>query len=78
MLLALPFYNIVGTPRGLFAAIGQGDGLFVVADLILLVFGASFIAIAVRVARYKPKAKRSRAPRTVVAASTTPELEPAE
>jgi len=78
MLAALPFYNIVGTPRGVFAAIGQQEWLFVATDLTLLVFGGAFIAIAVRVARYKPVPKRVRTPRTVAAAPVLAELEPAE
>lgn len=78
MLAALPFYNIVGTPRGIFAAIGQADWLFVATDLTLLVFGGAFIVIAARVARYKPAPKRIRTTRTVADTPAPNELEPAK
>ena len=79
LLALLPVYNIIATDRGIFASVLAGDWLLAGIDLALIAFGAAFVTIARRVARYQPKAKRPRAARTATASSTPqPQLEPAE
>ena len=77
LLGVLPFYNLIATDRGIFAALAAGDWLPAGVDLTLLVFAAAFLATARRVAAYRPAAHKRRVARvtTVVA---TPVLEPAE
>ena len=77
LLCALPFYNMVATPSGLFAMIAQGDYVMAGADLTVFVFGLAFGAVALRVAHYRPAEKRTRAARSV-ATQAMPALEPAE
>lgn len=77
LLAALPLFNLVGTPRGLPATLAAGDFMLAGIDLGLLVFGLAFIAIAVRVARYRPAPKRVRKPRVATSdgAPQPPHLE---
>lgn len=58
LLMALPLYNIVALPTGLFATIGSGDWALAGADLTFLALGAGFGFAARRVHRYRPKARR--------------------
>lgn len=79
LLIVLPFYNLLGTTRGIVAAAGLHDWLFVGVDLTLLVFGAAFLAIARRVARFRRAAPRRRAAaRARPAFDNIPLPEPAE
>ena len=59
----LPFYNMLATPAGLVAALSRGDHMMVGIDLTLFAFGLAFLAVATRVARYKPPLRRPRAAR---------------
>jgi uncharacterized iron-regulated membrane protein len=73
LLAALPFYNLVATGNGFFAALARGDGLIAGVDAALLVFGIAFLAIARRVARHKPAGRRvRRRDRAIPAAAMAP------
>lgn len=76
----LPVYNILATGRGLPASIMSGDMMLAGIDGMLLVFAGGFIAIARRVARYRPAVRRPRAgaARPVESHPSHPVLEPAE
>jgi uncharacterized iron-regulated membrane protein len=76
MLIALPAYNLVATSAGLAATLGR-DGVLAGIDLALLLFGLAYLALAARVARHRPAARRVRADRAPASAST-PAWEPAE
>ncbi len=84
LLATLPVYNVLATPRGLPATLLQGDYLLAGIDLVLMMFGAGFLATARRVATYRPAAKRPRkrasagAAPTSVPSSGLPAMEPAE
>lgn len=64
----LPFYNMVATPRGFFAAIAEGDVLFAAVDATILMFAVGFLATARAVWRFKPAVRRVRARRTAAVA----------
>ncbi|MET1756313.1 PepSY-associated TM helix domain-containing protein [Novosphingobium sp. RD2P27] len=73
----LPLYNMIATDKGLVAALALGDLLFVGVDLTLLVFGAAFLLVARRVARFRTEPRREgRARGKRIAAPAV--LEPAE
>jgi uncharacterized iron-regulated membrane protein len=70
-LALLPLWSPLG-PRGLVGAAVEGDLRMIAMNLMLLLIGAAFIAIARKVARYRPKARRSA--RRPAAASPEPAL----
>lgn len=79
LLALLPFYNAVATPSGLPGTVMRGDGMLAGIDAALFVFGLAFVALARRVARYRPPARRVRTPRPARAAAVPAfEPEPAE
>ncbi|KQM27276.1 MULTISPECIES: PepSY-associated TM helix domain-containing protein [unclassified Sphingomonas] len=59
LLIALPLYDIVALPTGLFATIAAGDWVLAGADLTFLALGAGFGFAAWRVHRFRPKARRA-------------------
>ncbi|PSJ41055.1 PepSY domain-containing protein [Sphingomonas deserti] len=77
LLAAIPVYNVAATERGLPAWLAAGDWMLAAIDLALAAFGLFAGTIAVRVARFRPELRKSRA-RRVVPAPATPILEPAE
>ncbi|RKF18935.1 PepSY domain-containing protein [Altericroceibacterium spongiae] len=60
-LFTLPFYNILADMNGLPSTIAAGDWVLAGIDISLLVFGMAAIAIALRIARYRPPERRRRA-----------------
>ena len=64
LLALVPVYNLIGVDRGTIASLAAGDLLPAGVDATLLVFGAGFIAVARRVARYQPpvRARTRREP----------------
>ncbi|TVV72925.1 PepSY-associated TM helix domain-containing protein [Sphingomonas solaris] len=80
VLALLPLYNAVAGQRGIPVAMAQGDMLFVGVDLTLLAFGLALLAVAARVLRHRPSARRARARRAAPAGVMTDEAvpEPAE
>lgn len=74
LLVVLPFYDIVATDRGVVAMLARGDFVIAGIDATMGVFGVSFLAVAHRVARHRPSAKRVRKLRSAEARM----LEPAE
>ena len=82
LLAAIPVYNVLATPRGLFATLASGDYVLAGADIVMLVFGAAFLATGHRVAQHRPAAvRRGRRAANAAPARTVerhPALEPAE
>lgn len=76
-LLLLPIYNLFGLDRGTMTSVMAGDWLPVGVDLTMIAFGIAFVAVARRVARYRPTVRARRAQRVSIS-STEPMLEPAE
>lgn len=76
LLALLPVYNLVATERGLFASLAARDYLMAGVDLTLLAFGAAFLAVARRVATFRPPQRKARAARARAVAATAM-LEPA-
>lgn len=75
-LALLPLRDLAG-PRGLPAALMQGDGRMAVFNLMLLVFGGAFLLMARKVARYQPKASKRKAAATRQPAPQPEEPRPA-
>ena len=84
LLALLPVYNLFWTERGIAASIASGDWLPAGVDLTLLASGAAYVAIAWRVAHYRPAPRRRARPAPAAPAapaaqpSLVGELEPAE
>ncbi len=76
MLVALPFWNLIATARGLPASLIAGDHMLAGIDATLFVFGLGFLAVARRVSHHRPALRAPR--RRAVAAVPAPVLEPAE
>lgn len=79
LLALLPIFNIVATARGLPATVMASDLALASVDLVLLLLGIGYLAVARRVARHRPMASRMRADRAQTAAEPRRmALEPAE
>ncbi|WP_294319517.1 PepSY-associated TM helix domain-containing protein [uncultured Sphingomonas sp.] len=72
LLIALPFYNIVALPTGLFTTIGTGDWVLAGADLTFLALGAGFGFAAWRVHRFRPRARRPARDARIVPSNLAP------
>lgn len=66
--MLLPLLNALTTGRGLFTSLATGDWVFAGFDLTLLALGGLHAALAIRTARYQPKARPAR--RKAVQAAT--------
>ncbi|MDO7840838.1 PepSY-associated TM helix domain-containing protein [Sphingomonas immobilis] len=60
LLVALPVFDMIATPKGLPATIAAGDWVLAAADLTLLALGLCFGWAANRVRRHRPYVRRAR------------------
>ncbi|MET3725980.1 PepSY-associated TM helix domain-containing protein [Sphingomonas trueperi] len=77
LLALLPAYNLLATPAGLPATLSRGDAMLAGIDLAMLAFGATYLALGIRVTRHRPIARPASRGRRA-ATSAEPALEPAE